>query len=49
MKDHDNWRRVALTNGWRFGDGIEQRYNEGRWDARGPLERQNPPQFLRIP
>jgi hypothetical protein len=35
MKDHDNWQQVALTNGRRSGDGLKQRYNEGRWDGAG--------------
>jgi hypothetical protein len=49
MKDHDNWRRVALTNDWRFGDGFEQRHNQGRWGARGPEALVKPAKFSRIP
>jgi hypothetical protein len=45
MKDHDNCPQVALTNGWRFGDGFEPGYNECRWDAPGPLQQLHPRQF----
>ena len=45
MKVHDNCPQLALTNGWCFRDGFEQRYNECRWDASGPLEQLHPRQF----
>jgi hypothetical protein len=47
MKDHDKWRQVALTNGWRSHDGFEQRYNKARWDARGPGAPLQPAKFSR--